>query len=789
MLRKGGDAAEFVYGIGISSLEPDSREEDDEDMPLRFVGVKLELPGTIRNFDIDLHGFLFESDGAYVDCVFYKNPTLAGKSVRLLQEEQELLVDLRYVPRRCSFIVCTLAIYSGGTVAQLGNGTVRLTALVPRTGQDVGAQFPDLPAGQLPAEVSDVHEWVCLGVLPLKPGRFHGEECGMMLCLLSRHGKFWYFKPVLKAVSAFTPQGLIEPAQDFVTRHAAGAGENQQGVELGTLLKAVREGTQVELALTDTEGSMFLEFRWLLFGRIWCRSYVYVICIYSVKKRLARWAVQTHRERAARLEGRVAKDAGEQPDHGGFTASSDHQGRTLSAADGETGMPSMGLHAQWEASSDGAQKVPGYQHGTHEGREVTAAMTTKRTGRPDKGFAGKAGFGQKARGEEAKFWHHEDDEREQDKLRLAINGRRHIEQMRGGVSGKQWWDAVRASSPVRDYMTGKAQGMQRATQTRQEIDYVGTIAPRSLFTSYPSPEKYSAEETYGAGGDAEGTLGGAEGDREYITSAWKDSVERRLAALESSVDSMRADIRAVAAAATDMQRNNKLYVEELREKYTELRGDVAADIEAALAGPIEALNARLDKVEANEAADAKQLAEQQEKLWAVDRMVILAERNSHLIAQSLSELRYQLLGFEKQIVSGASMQKAAMPPTDKEKGLPVFLRSAAVTGAPRPLRESALAHSAKARTELLGGPGEGVFASEALAELNKMQYHAEAFGKCLRLLASGTAPDGLKGLNPIERKVLAFAGTPKVFDALHELERAVDAINLHGSGTTATRLY
>lgn len=80
-------------------------------------------------------------------------------------------------------------------------------------------------------------------------------------------------------------------------------------------------------------------------------------------------------------------------------------------------------------------------------------------------------------------------------------------------------------------------------------------------------------------------------------------------------------------------------------------------------------------------------------------------------------------------------------------------------------------------------------ATKALAELSRMQHHAEAFGMCLRQLASSTAPDGLKGLSPVESKVLSFAGTPKVFAALHELERALDAINLQGSGVTGTRLY
>lgn len=81
----------------------------------------------------DLHAFLFKADGTYLDCVFYKNPTLAGRSVRLLQQEHELLLDLRYVPQRCSFIVCTLAIYSGGTVAQLGDGAVQVSSNLVRS--------------------------------------------------------------------------------------------------------------------------------------------------------------------------------------------------------------------------------------------------------------------------------------------------------------------------------------------------------------------------------------------------------------------------------------------------------------------------------------------------------------------------------------------------------------------------------------------------------------------------------------------------------------------------------
>lgn len=90
---------------------------------------------------------------------------------------------------------------------------LQLSALVPRAGLEEDTEFPHLPCGQIPPSSSDFYEWVCLGVLPLKPRSSDGEECGMMLCLLAQHGSFWYFKPVLKPVTAFTPQGLIEPAQ------------------------------------------------------------------------------------------------------------------------------------------------------------------------------------------------------------------------------------------------------------------------------------------------------------------------------------------------------------------------------------------------------------------------------------------------------------------------------------------------------------------------------------------------------------------------------------------------
>ncbi|KAL8269965.1 hypothetical protein Esti_006099 [Eimeria stiedai] len=790
MVRKSGDAAEFIYGLGISSLAPAEHEQDEDDMPLRFVSIQLELPDTSRNFDIDLHAFLFQSDGTYVDCVFYKNPTLAGKSVRLLQEEKELLVDLRYVPKRCSYIVCTLAIYSGGTVAQLGNGTVKLAALVPREGVDQGAQFPHLPAGQLPPNSSDSHEWVCLGILPLKSRANRGEECGMMLCLLAQHAGFWYFKPVLRAVSAFTPQGLIEPAQDFVTEHLAGMSAEPPGVELGMLLKAVREGTQVEMDLSDTEGSVGV--RQTVLKQVgmaaaaahpkMCLAFccTFAIYLHSAAEEEAE-TEDAHFQRAGEKEVPWGGEAQHGLDGGGHHE--DYRWHKLSPTEGPGGKAFQAAFVE----GDYPNAVQSHKSADHrKGREAKAAIAAMRIKRAPLGVKKKEARGPRARARKGEY----------SRIKRPEEMGPHGKEVEEEGYAVEWSEPTHGHSSVNEYVSIRGENLHCLASLDHAGDQTyakglqahhGDVNAKSLFSSYPSPEKY--QESYRTSGDIQHLLKAAGEEGGHIPTSWKDSVEKRLAALEGTVDSMRADIRAIAAAACDMQRNNKLYVQELRNKFTELRGDAAADIESALAGPLKALTVRLDKVEANEAADAKQLAEQQRKLWALDRMVILAERNSHLIAQSLSELRFQLAGFEQHVVSGTPMHKAASPPTDQEKGLPVSLGPAAPRTARRPSHEVESAEPAKVFAGTTEGENQGLFASKALSELSKMQYHAEAFGKCLRQLASGTAPDGVKGLNPIERKVLSFAGTPKVFDALHELERAVDAIKHHGSNASGTRLY
>lgn len=69
-----------------------------------------------------------------------------------------------------------------------------------------------------------------------------------------------------------------------------------------------------------------------------------------------------------------------------------------------------------------------------------------------------------------------------------------------------------------------------------------------------------------------------------------------------------------------------------------------------------------------------------------------------------------------------------------------------------------------------------------LRNVEKIDEYGEEIGDLLRCLASCTAPDGLKGLNPVEKKLLTFAGTPKTFEALHTFESALDRLRVCGTG-------
>ena len=52
MVRKGGATAEFVSGLGISSLQPTEQVDNNEETPLRFVSVQLQLANSSKNLDV-----------------------------------------------------------------------------------------------------------------------------------------------------------------------------------------------------------------------------------------------------------------------------------------------------------------------------------------------------------------------------------------------------------------------------------------------------------------------------------------------------------------------------------------------------------------------------------------------------------------------------------------------------------------------------------------------------------------------------------------------------------------
>ncbi|CDJ36119.1 uncharacterized protein EMH_0034470 [Eimeria mitis] len=738
MVRKGGATAEFVYGLGISSLQPADQVDHSEETPLRFVSVQLQLSDSSKNLDVDVHAFLFESDGTYVDCVFYKNPTLAGKSVRLLQQDKELLVDLRYIPQRCSFIVCTLAIYSGGTVAQLGDGSVQLSALVPRLGLEENADFPHLPCGQLPPGSSEFYEW------------------------------------------------------DYVTRHVAGLSEETPGVELGSLIKAAREGTHVQFELADTE--------WRLpddqeepagHHAVETREYGTRRGIGLDTGNLVGGEAENEESEIYRrnIKGFI-RDEGTPTRHGteqqadGFVAKQEIERHIVLTGDqGDVAVAKRTGRQTAPLSTDIAScshdEIP---PGVQAGRRPTIHT-----------MAGRRGDYNNAQFRDNYVGPFDREQHPDDRGGKRSNGQQReglctseSEEYSGGRSRKQRDTGNGDNGAIQEAVLGEHKGIGGGANrfyrgARSDDKLTGDQSDDGEPLLVPHLPVDGHEEEPGVHAY----------DRHFAAGRhdwWRDSVERRLSALERSVESIGRNLQMVATATSDMQKNNKLYIQELRERFTELKSDVASDIESALSGPVEALSVRVKQVKDEGGADAKQLAEQKRKLWAVDRMVLLHERNWHLLAQSISELRFQLSGLEQRIEQAVpAIRGSTVPPTDNAKGLPLSLQSSAFLASMEEpnAREVLNASSATQNnaTSALQDQGQTVFASQALDELNRIQSHAEAFGACMRRLASGTASDGLKGLNPIERRVLSFAGTPKVFEALQDLERALETINSCGPGS------
>lgn len=93
----------------------------------------------------------------------------------------------------------------------------QLSAIVPSS-ESRDYHFPEIKRGLFPTD-SSLYTEVRLGVLPIIPPNGDLTASGLLLCMLSHHEGFWYFKPVVYPVAAFTPQGLIEPAQ---VRHLEG---------------------------------------------------------------------------------------------------------------------------------------------------------------------------------------------------------------------------------------------------------------------------------------------------------------------------------------------------------------------------------------------------------------------------------------------------------------------------------------------------------------------------------------------------------------------------------------
>ncbi|PHJ15210.1 hypothetical protein CSUI_010980, partial [Cystoisospora suis] len=244
----------FIFGKARPSLilprERNEGEKDDSDRsPIRWITVDFVSTPEVEKLEVDVHAFIFTHDGEYIDCVFYKNPVLAGKSVRL--QGTTLYIDLHTLPARAGFIVITLAVYSGGTLASLTKCSTQVQAYIPKDlSEDPAATSAvGLAAGSFPSP--EDHWEAVLATMDITNSVIGGapDAKGLLNCLLAEEEGNWFLKVLLQPVAAFTPHALIESAQRAVRhyQHAVDNDQNTWSVPLGDLLDAALQGKETKL--------------------------------------------------------------------------------------------------------------------------------------------------------------------------------------------------------------------------------------------------------------------------------------------------------------------------------------------------------------------------------------------------------------------------------------------------------------------------------------------------------------------------------------------------------------
>lgn len=111
----------------------------------------------------------------------------------------------------------------------------------------------------------------------------------------------------------------------------------------------------------------------------------------------------------------------------------------------------------------------------------------------------------------------------------------------------------------------------RREQLTREPDLFSSLPPEEGFRVVPSKADFEPEQL--------------RAQQVPISQAWCDSVERRLDRLERIVEGLRLNVANLGSATREMQSNNKIYIEELRGRFLELkvnRRSVAASSRGSL---------------------------------------------------------------------------------------------------------------------------------------------------------------------------------------------------------------
>ncbi|CBZ49746.1 conserved hypothetical protein [Neospora caninum Liverpool] len=730
--------ATFSFGKPRASLIlPREQASGQPEPPIRWMAVDFVCSSAAEKLDIDVHAFVFTHEGEYIDCVFYKNPVLAGKGIRL--QDTTLYLDLLTLPGRAGFVVVTLAVYSGGTLLDLRECSTEVRAYIPKDPLAVAKPAP----GKFPSPVD--HWEALLATMDITSqviGAFPDAK-GFLDCLLVEEDGNWFLKALMRPVAAFTPQVLIESAQKAVLKYRSTVDHDEEtfALPLGELLQSAKEG-KTPPALLPAKSYDDLSLQMGEFDRL---------------------SGASDSEVASRDKG---------PEE---TSWSDNNGKGGRGGDSAN---AAGQHPSWGE--------PGY---------------SARSPRPDGEQTGTGGW--LRRGEDA-----------------GLAERRSVlEAQRQGML-----DILEEFMEPSEMEVASTEGEEQKTFETPRHSARGARAPPARARGERAAPKASGAR-----------LRDSREKEDSESPGWKREVEERLGRLERGLADVTRAVQQVATGTKEMNvKMQKWFAVTVAQLEKIQRGGAGVpvpvgeserDEPASLQNLLQAMDLAVPTARESQDSVRHQLRE-------IDQRLTLGERNQQHISQTLSELKMQLAGVERRLgngVLGSAGNQPAVPQLVVDElvvvddGAPWNQRAEEEDGETRD-EATAKSHRKGAsrrrrccdcrcgcctgkggaaarstRTPCACSTGQEVTGEPLCAEgrdfvdmmsrtqtvlknVEKIDRYGEELGDLLRCLASCTAPDGLKGLDPIERKLYAFAGTPKTFEALHTFETALDRLRVKGIG-------